>query len=141
MLICNAIQSNEGYESTFMKLREHMDKLGYNPDPNVVAAERFFKGLEENPEAWVISLGFQYVGKNFRESALADILRYHLNKYDGMLLGKNGTPANTAGFTTKWGYIGAWHNRFNIKVGSTLSPISCENVGMYHIYPETLKKK
>jgi hypothetical protein len=117
-------------ESFLMTRRLEWSKSNPIPNINLVAAERFMGGYEGLfNEA---SLGLQYFGKHFRDSALASAVRERApqsawsNQHFVMLFGRNGSPANTVDFTTRWALSGIGHRYMNIKPGSGLSPVKCK---------------
>lgn len=129
--LCKAICAGQG-ESYLFDTRKLQEKMRAVPDTNLVAAERFMAGYEGTINE--VALGFQFVGKHWRETWLAEKVRKEAPKsaWDSMLFamffGKNGSPASTASFTTRWGLSGIGHRYMKIKPGSEQSPFQCDCV-------------
>lgn len=127
--LCKAICSGQG-ESYLMAARQERAVTRSNPDPNLVAAERFMGGYEGSINE--VALGFQFVGKQWRETWLAGKVREMApaSAWNSMLFamffGKNGSPASSASFTTRWGLSGIGHRYMKIKPGSNESPFNCD---------------
>jgi hypothetical protein len=130
--LCKAICAGQG-ESYLMTARQERALARSDPDPNLVAAERFMGGYEGTINE--VALGFQFVGKHWRETWLAEKVRQVApgSAWDSMLFamffGKNGSPASSASFTTRWGLSGIGHRYMKIKPGSEQSPFQCNCVG------------
>jgi hypothetical protein len=126
--LCQAICAGQG-ESYLMTARQERALLRLNPDPNLVAAERFMGGYEGTINE--VALGFQFVGKHWRETWLAKKVGQvaPASAWNSMLFtmffGKNGSPASSATFTTRWGLSGIGHRYMKIKPGSEESPFKC----------------
>lgn len=114
-------------ESYLMARRIAWAKHSAAPNINLVAAERFMGGYEGTLNE--TSLGMQFLGKHFRESGFAKSVRENVpagawsNTHFVMLFGKNGTPAQTADFSTRWALSGIGHRYMRIKPGAGLSPL------------------
>ena len=114
-------------ESYLMARRIAWAKHSAAPNINLVAAERFMGGYEGTLNE--ASLGMQFLGKHFRESSLAKSVRENAppgawsNGHFVMLFGKNGTPAHTVDFSTRWALSGIGHRYMKIKPGAGLSPL------------------
>ena len=126
--LCRAMCAGKG-EGYLMTARQERAQLRLNPDPNLVAAERFMGGYEGTINE--VALGFQFVGKHWRETWLAEKVRQAVpasawnNMLFTMFFGKNGSPASSVSFTTRWGLSGIGHRYMKIKPGSEQSPFQC----------------
>jgi hypothetical protein len=132
--LCKAICAGQG-ESYLMAARQERSLTRSNPDPNLVAAERFMGGYEGSINE--VALGFQMVGKHWRETWLAEKVRQTApaSAWDSamfaMFFGRNGSPASSASFTTRWGLSGIGHRYMEIKPGSEQSPFQCNCQGVH----------
>lgn len=130
--LCRAICAGQG-EGYLVTARQERAQLRLNPDPNLVAAERFMGGYEGSINE--VALGFQFVGKQWRETWLAEKVRQAAptSAWNSMLFvmffGKNGSPASSVSFTTRWGLSGIGHRYMKIKPGSEQSPFQCNCMG------------
>lgn len=126
--LCKAVCSGQG-ESYLIEERQRQAKVRSNPDPNLVAAERFMGGYEGHFNE--VDLGLQFVGKHWRETWLAEKVRQSapVSAWNSMLFvmffGRNGSPATSVSFTTRWGLSGIGHRYMKIKPGSEESPFQC----------------
>lgn len=91
---------------------------------NLTAAERFYYSFEG--EFDLAGLAMQIAGKVWREDDLAILLRKltpaDMFQFQGvrLLLGRNGTPASTLPFTTRWALRGLWCRHQGWKPGQPL---------------------
>jgi hypothetical protein len=91
---------------------------------NLTAAERFYFAYEGEFDA--VGLAVQAAGKAWREDDMIVLLRKltpeEMFALDGvkMLLGRNGTPASSVPFTTRWALRGLWCRHQGWKPGQAL---------------------
>jgi hypothetical protein len=129
--ICKSVCSKDGNTGEAYLMFQRIRRAETNDvvDINMAAAERFMGCYEGklSEEALILQLG----GKHWRETSLAKFIRDKTPAaaFDGgfisMFFGRNGSSAEHADFTTKWGFMGLDHRKYGVKPGTAPSPIIC----------------